>query len=139
MRTRRPRERPPGRKAGKSENADAPVRVQKLLSAAGIGSRREVERWIREGRLMINGEVPELGTRLEPRDRITLDGRPVRLGAAVKLAESHVLLFNRSPGAALDLDTLPASIIAAPMAYVRNRLDRGIFRSLRSCVAESGD
>jgi len=62
-----------------------------------------VERWIREGRLMINGEVPELGTRLEPRDRITLDGRPVRLGAAVKLAESHVLLFNRSPGAALDL------------------------------------
>jgi 23S rRNA pseudouridine2605 synthase len=103
MRTRRPRERPPGRKAGKSESADAPVRVQKLLSAAGIGSRREVERWIREGRLMINGEVPELGARLEPRDRITLDGRPVRLGAAVKLAESHVLLFNRSPGAALDL------------------------------------
>jgi 23S rRNA pseudouridine2605 synthase len=103
MRTRRPRERPPGHKAGKSESADAPVRVQKLLSAAGIGSRREVERWIREGRLMINGEVPELGARLEPRDRITLDGRPVRLGAAVKLAESHVLLFNRSPGAALDL------------------------------------
>src|ERR1700678_2543830 len=103
MRTRRPRERPPGRKAGKSENADAPVRVQTLLSAAGRGARREVERWIREGRLMINGEVPELGTRLEPRDRITLDGRPVRLGAAVKLAESHVLLFNRSPGAALDL------------------------------------
>jgi 23S rRNA pseudouridine2605 synthase len=104
MRTRRPRQRPPGRKAGKSESEDSPVRVQKLLSAAGIGSRREVERWIREGRLQINGEVPALGARLAARDRITLDGRPIRLGAAVKLAESHVLLFNRSPGSALDLE-----------------------------------
>jgi 23S rRNA pseudouridine2605 synthase len=76
--------------------------VQKLLSAAGIGSRREVERWIREGRLKINGEVPELGARLAPRDRITLDGRSVRLHAAPKGGESHVLLFHRSPGTALD-------------------------------------
>ena len=76
--------------------------MQKLLSAAGIGSRREVERWIREGRLQVNGEVPALGTRLAARDRITLDGRPVRLHAP-KSKESHVLLFNRSPGATLDL------------------------------------
>ena len=78
-------------------------RVQKLLSAAGIGSRREVERWIREGRLKINGDVPELGARLVARDRITLDGRPVRLNAAVPSGESRVLLFHRSPGTALDL------------------------------------
>jgi 23S rRNA pseudouridine2605 synthase len=103
MRTRRPRERPPGAKAGKSEEADSSVRVQKLLSAAGIGSRREVERWIREGRLQINGEVPELGARLAARDRITLDGRLVRLGAASKPGDSRVLLFHRSPGTALDL------------------------------------
>ena len=38
--------------------------MQKLLSAAGVGSRREVERWIREGRLQINGEVPALGAKL---------------------------------------------------------------------------
>jgi 23S rRNA pseudouridine2605 synthase len=103
MRTRRPRERPPGAKAGKSEEADSSVRVQKLLSAAGIGSRREVERWIREGRLQVNGEVPELGARLAARDRITLDGRLVRLGAASKPGDSRVLLFHRSPGTALDL------------------------------------
>jgi 23S rRNA pseudouridine2605 synthase len=103
MRARRPRERPPGRKAGKSDTAESSVRVQKILSAAGIGSRREVERWIREGRLKINGEVPELGARLAGRDRITLDGRPVRLNAAPKAGESHVLLFHRSPGTALDL------------------------------------
>jgi 23S rRNA pseudouridine2605 synthase len=76
--------------------------VQKLLSAAGVGSRREVERWIREGRLQVNGEVPALGTRLAARDRVTLDGRPVHLHAP-KSRQSHVLLYNRSPGATLDL------------------------------------
>jgi 23S rRNA pseudouridine2605 synthase len=76
--------------------------VQKLLSAAGIGSRREVERWIREARLKVNGEVPALGAKLTPKDRITLDGRPVRLHTpAVK--ETRVLLFHRSPGENLDL------------------------------------
>jgi 23S rRNA pseudouridine2605 synthase len=71
------------------------------LSAAGIGSRREVERWIRESRLKVNGEVPELGAKLTARDRITLDGRPVRLHTpAVK---SRILLFHRSPGENLDL------------------------------------
>jgi 23S rRNA pseudouridine2605 synthase len=75
--------------------------VQKLLSAAGIGSRREVERWIREGRLRINGELPVLGARLGERDRVTLDGRPVRLHAAS--GEGHVLLYHRAPGTPLDL------------------------------------
>ena len=73
-----------------------------MLAAAGIGSRREVERWIREGRLKINGEVPALGARLEPRDRITLDGRPVRLRSPAS-KELRVLLFHRSPGTSLDL------------------------------------
>ena len=76
--------------------------MHKLLAAAGIGSRREVERWIREGRLKINDAVPALGAKLGPRDRITLDGRPVRLHIA-KAKESHVLLFHRSPGSPLDL------------------------------------
>ncbi len=61
-----------------------------------------MERWIKEGRLLINGEIPALGTKLTPRDRITLDGRPVRLHAP-KTKELRVLLFHRSPGEALDL------------------------------------
>ena len=77
-------------------------RIQKLLSAAGVGSRREVERWIKEGRLQINGEVPALGAKLAARDRITLDGRPVRL-LTPKVKELRVLLFHRSPGEPLDL------------------------------------
>jgi 23S rRNA pseudouridine2605 synthase len=98
--------RPPRKAAPARKRADEPAqdgeRVQKLLSAAGIGSRREVERWIRESRLKVNGEVPVLGAKLTPRDRITLDGRPVRLHTpAVK--ESRILLFHRSPGETLDL------------------------------------
>lgn len=96
------RPRPPRKELPKRPDTEATERVQKLLSAAGIGSRREVERWIREGRLQVNGEVPALGARLTARDRITLDGRPVRLHAA-KIKETRVLLFHRSPGDALDL------------------------------------
>jgi len=75
--------------------------VQKLLSAAGVGSRREVARWIREGRLAINGDLPALGALLREGDRVTLDGRPVRLHAAT--GEGHVLLYHRAPGTPLDL------------------------------------
>jgi 23S rRNA pseudouridine2605 synthase len=99
------RARPPRRTAGlPADRHKSPPseRIQKLLSAAGIGSRREVERWIREGRLQINGEVAELGAKLAARDRITLDGRPVRVQAALA-HEPRVLLFHRSPGSALDL------------------------------------
>ena len=96
MRPRPPKQPVPRKSPPPSE------RVQKLLSAAGIGSRREVERWIREGRLQVNCEVPALGAKLGPRDRITLDGRPVRLHAP-EHKELRVLLFHRSPGDTLDL------------------------------------
>jgi 23S rRNA pseudouridine2605 synthase len=92
----------PRNPAAPHKEPPAGERVQKLLSAAGIGSRREVERWIRESRLKVNGEVPELGAKLTARDRITLDGRPVRLHAAA-VKQSRVLLFHRSPGENLDL------------------------------------
>jgi 23S rRNA pseudouridine2605 synthase len=87
---------------GASRDPEPTERIQKLLSAAGVGSRREVERWIKEGRLQINGEVPALGAKLGARDRITLDGRPVRLHTP-KVKELRVLLFHRSPGEPLDL------------------------------------
>jgi 23S rRNA pseudouridine2605 synthase len=113
MPPRPPRTEPAGRRGASRKSRDRiapkrggrtsaePARVQKLLSAAGIGSRREVERWIREGRLRINGELPVLGARLGERDRVTLDGRPVRLHAAS--GEGHVLLYHRAPGTPLDL------------------------------------
>jgi 23S rRNA pseudouridine2605 synthase len=84
------------------KDAEPTERIQKLLSAAGVGSRREVERWIKEGRLQVNGEVPALGMKLAARDHITLDGRAVRLHTP-KVKELRVMLFHRSPGEPLDL------------------------------------
>jgi 23S rRNA pseudouridine2605 synthase len=102
MGRRAPRKAAPRKTAPPRNAVPASERVQKLLSAAGIGSRREVERWIRSGRLQVNGEVPALGAKLTPKDRITLDGRPVRLHTAAS-KELRVLLFHRSPGESLDL------------------------------------
>src|ERR1700674_6136406 len=96
------RPRPPRQQSTPRKDQPPTERVQKLLAAAGIGSRREVEQRRRAGRLQINGEVPALGAKLAPRDRITLDGRPVRLHAPAA-KELRVLLFHRSPGENLDL------------------------------------
>lgn len=56
-------------------------RLQKILSQAGIASRRHAEELIVAGRVTVNGSVVvELGTKADPeRDRITLDGRPVHV------------------------------------------------------------
>ncbi len=99
---RPPRPRKPRHRTGSAESAAPAQRIQKVLAASGIGSRREVERWIREGRLLIGGAVPDLGHKLAPEDRVTLDGRPVRVHAPDGKA-TQILLYNRSPGDALDL------------------------------------
>jgi 23S rRNA pseudouridine2605 synthase len=54
-------------------------RIQKVLARAGFGSRRGCEELIRQGRVVVNGEMAKLGQRIEPkRDRITVDGRLVQ-------------------------------------------------------------
>jgi 23S rRNA pseudouridine2605 synthase len=56
-------------------------RIQKILSRAGVASRRAAEDLIREGRVRLNGKVVEhLGTRADPiSDKLTVDGRPAVL------------------------------------------------------------
>lgn len=70
-------------------------RIQKVLAAAGHGSRRKVETWIREGRLEVDGRPAELGDRIEGTERITLDGRPLSM-KGIKQEHRHIV-YNK-PG-----------------------------------------
>ena len=90
-------------------------RIQKFLAAAGHGSRRKVETWIREGRLNIDGRPAELGDRIDGTEKITLDGRPLSVKA---IAQPHRhLIYNKpsdeissrddSDGRKLVFDSLP--------------------------------
>ncbi|MBD5161041.1 MAG: rRNA pseudouridine synthase [Oscillibacter sp.] len=55
-------------------------RLQKIISSAGVCSRRQAEEFLREGRVAVNGAIASLGDQADPeRDRITLDGKPLRL------------------------------------------------------------
>jgi 23S rRNA pseudouridine2605 synthase len=72
-------------------------RVQKLLAAAGHGSRRQIEEWIRAGRLTINGRVATLGAQGAEDADIRLDGRPLALGAPTALTR-EVLLYHKPAG-----------------------------------------
>jgi 23S rRNA pseudouridine2605 synthase len=71
-------------------------RLQKLLAAAGLGSRREIESWIAAGRVSVRGQVAKLGDRALPGDAIQLDGKPVALASAA--AKPRVLLYHKPEG-----------------------------------------
>ena len=72
-------------------------RLHKLLAQHGIGSRRQVEEWIRAGRVLVNGRPAEVGQRVRPSDRITVDGRDVskRLATAPSL---RVVVYHKPGG-----------------------------------------
>jgi len=55
-------------------------RIQKVLAARGIGSRREVEAWIAAGRVTVNKLPATPGQAIGPQDEVRLDGRKLRLG-----------------------------------------------------------
>lgn len=89
-----PRRRPPSQKPPTSP--PQAERLHKRLAAAGLGSRREIEGWIRAGRLQVNGAPAVLGQRAGPGDRIELDGRPLALAAATRIP--RVLLYHKPEG-----------------------------------------
>jgi 23S rRNA pseudouridine2605 synthase len=69
-------------------------RLQKVLARAGLASRRASEELIAEGRVRVNGEVAELGRRIDPdADQVTIDGVPVPVAPGLV----HYLL-NKPPG-----------------------------------------
>ena len=72
-------------------------RLQKLLAAAGHGSRRQIEQWIREGRVTVGDHVATLGERAEPGADIRLDGAPLRQPEMASVRR-EVLLYHKPEG-----------------------------------------
>jgi len=73
-------------------------RLQKVLAAAGLGSRREIETWISEGRITINGRTAKLGDRIRGVDRISVDGRPVKALARGTETRHRIILYHKPEG-----------------------------------------
>jgi len=88
------RGRSPG---GAAAAGAAPVRLQKLLAEAGLGSRRAVEEWIRAGRVEVNGRRAQLGDRASAGDDLRLDGKRVKL-AAGETVPQELLLYYKPAG-----------------------------------------
>ena len=70
-------------------------KLQKVLATAGLGSRRELEKWISAGRVSVNGSVAKLGDRAEADDRIMVDGRPIKI---VTDDSPRVLMYSKPEG-----------------------------------------
>ena len=55
-------------------------RLQKLISQAGIASRRKAEEMIKQNRVKVNGKTATIGQKADPkRDKISIDGQPIQL------------------------------------------------------------
>lgn len=104
-------------------------RLQKLIAAAGLCSRRGAEELLRDGRVAINGRIARLGEQADPvTDRITVDGRSLD-----KPAEPLLLLLNKPVGVLCScadphgrptvLDLLPAGLSHGQGLHPVGRLD----------------
>lgn len=72
-------------------------KLQKVLARAGYGSRREIEGWISEGRIKVNGQQATLGDRVTETDRIQLDGKPIHQNK-LKAKRTRVLIYHKPVG-----------------------------------------
>ncbi|MDR6953548.1 23S rRNA pseudouridine2605 synthase [Ancylobacter sp. 3268] len=101
-------------------------RVAKVIARAGLGSRREIEDWIAEGRVTVNGEVLDTPARtVTPQDAITVDGRPLPAKERTRLFLYHkpkgVVTTNFDPeGRPTLFEILPADL---PRLVSVGRLD----------------
>lgn len=72
-------------------------RIQKVLAHAGLGSRREIEEWIRKGKIRINGMTAQLGDRIRKHDKIHVNGRWIDLSRYSE-QPTRVLLYHKPAG-----------------------------------------
>ena len=92
--------------AGKRKKFEVPeqevngVRINKFLGDAGVCSRREADTWIAEGKVMIDGVIAQMGSRVFANQKVTLNGKEVK-----KLEEQVLIAFYKPQGIVCTTDT----------------------------------
>lgn len=71
-------------------------KLQKALANNGVGSRREMERWIQEGRVSVNGQIATLGDRVTLTDQLRVDGHLISRSG--EKTACRVLMYNKPEG-----------------------------------------
>ena len=102
------------------------VRINKFLSESGYCSRREADRLIDQGRVTINGVVPEMGTKISPTDEVRVNGELIK----EKKDEHIYLAYNKPEGIEcttnLDVrDNIIEAINYPERIFPIGRLDKG--------------
>ena len=81
--------------ADKNETSKMATRINKYLSEVGYCSRREADRLILEGKVTINGKIPEIGTKVEDSDQVEVKGQRIEKS---KRQKNIYLAFNKPVG-----------------------------------------
>lgn len=74
------------------------MRLNKFLASIGVCSRREADKSIEAGRVMINGQVVELGATVGDEDLVSFDGRYIGMGKDVEKIKPIIIAFNKPEG-----------------------------------------
>lgn len=74
------------------------MRLNKFLASIGVCSRREADKAIEAGRVMINGQVVELGATVGDEDLVSFDGRYIGIGKDVEKIKPIIIAFNKPEG-----------------------------------------
>lgn len=86
---------PSAAEAAPHQATAAGEKLQKVLARTGLGSRREMERWIEEGRVEVEGKPASLGDRVTERQRISIDGK---LLDPVPAEQTRCILYHKPTG-----------------------------------------
>ncbi|WP_122911474.1 23S rRNA pseudouridine(2605) synthase RluB [Pseudomonas viridiflava] len=84
-------------KQDSQEIGPAGEKLQKVLARIGVGSRRDVEAWITQGRIKVNGKDATLGQRVDLHDAISVDGRVIKREEAAETVR-RVIMYNKPDG-----------------------------------------
>jgi 23S rRNA pseudouridine2605 synthase len=82
----------------REQTPEVSERVQKVLARAGLGSRRQIETWIQEGRVKVNQNIVSLGDKVNTGDEIRINGRKLRQSDLYTPYRQQILCYHKPIG-----------------------------------------